>query len=642
MRLAIPLAPLLALSLAGPLTDAARAQPAWTTYHRDPGRSGYDSEPGEPVTPALDWQSPKLDGAIWGQPLVLGSRVYVASIANGIYALEASTGKVIWHVSAGTPVPSGKLPCGDIEPTVGIVGTPVIDPTTKAIYAVADTWDESHEEAHHVLKGYSLSEGKEVLSTPVDPPGAEPTAYLQRPALNLDHGNVVFGLGGNDGDCANYQGAVVAVPENGEPPRFWQYKPKAPAFSGAAVWGASGPIVDGEGEIFAATGNPNSSGGEVTKFDDSDALLRLDPATDLVSKPSSGPGPLGWFQPPSWKADSNSDTDLGSAAPELLPGGIVFQAGKNGTGYLLSTTMSGETPAAYEAPVCKGASSFGGDAFANGVIYMACTNGVQALSYNQSEHTFTPLWQGPAGAVGPPIVAGGLVWDLSSAGFGNGETLYGLDPATGEPLHTLTLPSPVVDHFASPSAAGGRLFVSTGESVTAYQIAKIPPEENPPEEKPPEEKHPPSGGNPPSSSSSGSSTVSASTSAAAAANHASTQPTARQALAQLVHRHLHSSAAGRVKVTLRCPAGSPACSGEIVLRAEIPVTRGRGKHRHAHLVAITLVRAHFGSARGEIRLILRLGAFDRALLRRHHEHLALAVSIVAPGAGARRVAALLS
>ena len=31
----------------------------------------------------------------------------------------------------------------------------------------------------------------------------------------------------------------------------------------------------------------------------------------------------------------------------------------------------------------------------------------------------------------------------------------------------------MADHFASPSAAGGRLFLATGSSVTAYEIAKL-------------------------------------------------------------------------------------------------------------------------------------------------------------------------
>src|SRR5207244_9342112 len=46
--------------------------------------------------------------------------------------------------------------------------------------------------------------------------------------------------------------------------------------------------------------------------------------------------------------------------------------------------------------------------------------------------------------------------------------LSGVDPSTGVPRYTETLPSPVADHFASPSAAGGRVFVATGSSVTAF------------------------------------------------------------------------------------------------------------------------------------------------------------------------------
>jgi len=118
----------------------------------------------------------------------------------------------------------GELPCGDITPTVGIVGTPVIDTSTDAIYAVADTWDAATHEAEHVLKGYRLSNGEQVLSTPVEPPGAQPKDLLQRTALNLDGSDLIFGFGGNDGDCADYRGTVVAAPLDGSRPRFWQVR----------------------------------------------------------------------------------------------------------------------------------------------------------------------------------------------------------------------------------------------------------------------------------------------------------------------------------------------------------------------------------------------------------------------------------
>src|SRR5262249_13108734 len=184
-------AAVLASLAAGSAAQAARAEPSWPTYHRDAGRSGFDPEGTSPVVPSLAWQSPDLGAPIWGQPLILGSRVYVATVGDDLYALDARTGAVIWKRHAGTPVPSGQLPCGDITPTVGIVGTPVIDPSRNEIFAVADTVEGG--QVHHELVGYDLTSGAELVRMLVDPPGAEATALLQRTALNLDEGRVVFG-----------------------------------------------------------------------------------------------------------------------------------------------------------------------------------------------------------------------------------------------------------------------------------------------------------------------------------------------------------------------------------------------------------------------------------------------------------------
>src|SRR6266566_784793 len=429
------LAALVACLVAVTLTQPAQGEPAWTTYHRDPARSGDDPEVGNPLAPSLTWQSPPLGVPIYGQPLVLGARVYVATVGDRLYALEASSGKVIWEKSAGVPVPSGELPCGNITPTVGIVGTPVIDTSTNAIYAVADTWDASKKEAHHVLKGYALGGGEEVLSTPVDPPGSHPKAQLQRTALNLDNGSVIFGMGGNDGDCGNYRGTVVSVPEHGGSPSYWIYQPASPSTSGGAVWGPSGPAVDAEGHIYAATGNPNPGSQKAETYDYSDSVLKLE-ATLSQS---------GYFKPESWLVDSNNDTDLGSAGPELLPCGVLFQSGKNDIGYLIDeAAMSSGAPALYSHQVCFGAGSFGGDAFANGTIYVPCADGTRALSYNQAARTFTELWRGPNEAKGSPILSAGLVWVPSTKfGGGAGTTLYGLEPSTGKARYTVTLPSAV-------------------------------------------------------------------------------------------------------------------------------------------------------------------------------------------------------
>ncbi len=162
------------------------------------------------------------------------------------------------------------LPCGDITPTVGIVGTPVIDPAPGVIYAVADTWNGS--QAQHVLEGFRLSDGARVLSTAVDPPGADPKAILQRTALNLDGSNVVFGYGGNDGDCSNYKGAVVSVPESGAAPSFWQVPIAAPSTSRRSRLGDRRPCGRRRGDIYASTGNPEPA---VRPGSDDLRLLRL-------------------------------------------------------------------------------------------------------------------------------------------------------------------------------------------------------------------------------------------------------------------------------------------------------------------------------------------------------------------------------
>ncbi|HWX75194.1 MAG TPA: PQQ-binding-like beta-propeller repeat protein [Solirubrobacteraceae bacterium] len=582
------------------LAGTAQAEPAWTTYHRDPGRSGDDPEATSPIVPALAWQSVGLGAPIWQQPLILGTRAYVATVGNDVYALDTSSGAVIWSKHAGTPVPAGSLPCGDIAPTVGIVGTPVIDVSTNAIYAVADIWDGAAGEAHHVLVGYDLATGAEVLRTPVDPPGEDPKAHLQRTALTLDAGRVVFGLGGNDGDCGTYRGTVVAVPELGGAPAFWQVPIAVKSKSGGAVWGASGPVVDGAGRIYATTGNPNPRGESASTYDYSDSVVALDPNLNLI----------GHFEPPSWQEDSNNDTDLGSAGAELLPGGLLFQAGKNGTGYLIDTaTMQGGAAAVYSAPVCGGHASFGGDAYAAGVIYVACSNGAQALAYNQAARSFAALWKGPSDAAGPPIVSAGLVWVIATHGASPGSRLYRLDPGTGVPRYTEPLPSSAVDHFASPSAAGGRLFLASGSSVTAFQIAALPP---------------------------GSAATGLPPPPAHAPGSAPHDPLA----ATLASASLTVGASGKVVVKVRCPSAVRVCRGVLILRTLKAVlaraAEGWGAFgASARRVVLLLATGTFAVPGGHVKAVtLRLGPRARRLLSRVRVVRARATLLIRDATGA--------
>ena len=121
-----------------PATPHVDATTSWTVYHGNPLGSGVDTSGVTFSPPNTAWTSPVLDGQVYGEPLEATGRVYVATENDTIYALAANTGAVLWSSHVGTPVPSGDLPCGDISPTVGITGTPVVDVGRGEIFAVAD------------------------------------------------------------------------------------------------------------------------------------------------------------------------------------------------------------------------------------------------------------------------------------------------------------------------------------------------------------------------------------------------------------------------------------------------------------------------------------------------------------------------
>ena len=400
------------------------------------------------------WQTGSLDGLMWSQPLVYGSRVYVATENDTVYALDASTGSVVWQRHLATPVPSGHLPCGDISPVVGITGTPVIDPATNRIFVDADTWDGST--IRHELFGLNLGDGS-VAVGPVaaDPPGSIPANQLQRASLALDAGRVIIGEGGNDGDCGAYHGWLIAIPEAGGSMQTFEVDGASGENEGA-IWGAgNAPPVDSAGNIWTSTGNGSSS-----SFDYQESVIKLNSKLSVLDH----------WAPSNWASLDSSDADLGSSMPVLLPGGLVFEIGKAGVGYLLSASSLGGTGAApvYQASVCGG--SWGGGIYVTGVIYVTCSNGIHALSLNTTARTFAALpgWTVNSNAIGPPMYAGGLVW---SAGTNTG-VLYALDPGSGATRYSDSLGS--FEHFTTASAGGGRLFVANGNKVTAIQIATAP------------------------------------------------------------------------------------------------------------------------------------------------------------------------
>ncbi len=187
----------------------------WTTYDQNSLRTGVDPSGNSfsPATPA--WTSPTLDGELYGQPLIAAGRVFAATENDTVYALAADSGQVLWSSHLGTPLNPSSVAglCGNIHPTVGITGTPVIDTARSEIFVVATV--ASGANAVHHLIGLDLYTGAVLLDEAIDPPGANPAFQLQRVSLGLDEGRVIVGFGGNSGDCEPYHGLVVSAPEDG-------------------------------------------------------------------------------------------------------------------------------------------------------------------------------------------------------------------------------------------------------------------------------------------------------------------------------------------------------------------------------------------------------------------------------------------
>jgi hypothetical protein len=409
----------------------------WTTYGGSASRGSAVPSGPNPSHPAVAWRAP-LDGQVYGSPLAVGGRVVAATESNSLYALSGTTGQVLWRRHLADPVPGAELPCGNIDP-LGITGTPVYDPATRLVLAVA-----TERGPRHVLYGVNVATGQVRLTRVVDVPGMDPATHLQRGALLLHGPTVYVPYGGNYGDCGQYQGRVVAVPTRGSGPlRSFA----VPTRREAGIWAASGPALLPGGDLLVTTGNGAAAGGS---WDSSDALLRLSP--DLVLRDG--------FAPTAWAQENSADADLGSMGPLLLPGGRrAVVAGKGGNAFLLDTDHLGGVGG--QLASLSGCHAYGGGAVSGALVVLPCTDGL--LQVRVVGDRLVRGWRASQDVAGSPLLVGGTVWSVQQDG-----TLYGLDLATGAQRARLGVGA--ATRFAKPALTGGLLLLPTKAGVTAVRL----------------------------------------------------------------------------------------------------------------------------------------------------------------------------
>src|SRR5215510_10059048 len=142
----------------------AHAQVNVTQEHNNPSRDGvyidaaFTLSAAANLTRDLNFNG-VIAGNVYAQPLYIegganGPMIIAVTESNNVYALNATTGTVIWQRNLGTPVPRANLQCGNIDP-VGITGTPAVDLASRALFFDAMTTPDGGATKIHFI--YSLN-----------------------------------------------------------------------------------------------------------------------------------------------------------------------------------------------------------------------------------------------------------------------------------------------------------------------------------------------------------------------------------------------------------------------------------------------------------------------------------------------------
>jgi hypothetical protein len=282
-----------------------------------------------------------FNGSMWASPLYLengpmGKGVFFAvTLSDTVYALDETTGAVVWMHSIGTAPGNGFAGCGN---TTGITSTPVIDVASRTIY-VAGVVMGTGGVAHQV-HALSVDDGTEKTGWPIDVATLKgngtmsfhSAAYNQRSALSLVNGIVYVAYGGHVGDCNDYHGWVVAIKAS-DPTMAAAW---ATGGQGEAIWAAGGMASNGNG-VFAVTGNAN--GGGATHLDSEEVVH----VTGMAQVDRT----TGIYYPASWRTMDGSDLDFGAVSPVVItvpgatPPTLVAATSKDGHFYLLNPDSLG-------------------------------------------------------------------------------------------------------------------------------------------------------------------------------------------------------------------------------------------------------------------------------------------------------------
>jgi hypothetical protein len=394
---------------------------------------------------------------------------------------------------------------GDIQPDIGIIGTPVIDPATNTLYVVAKSKLSGGScnptsNCKQRLHGLSLIDGSEAvagatidgsISVPGTGDGSSggnvafnTRTQNQRPGLALSNG-VVYVAWASHGDNTPYHGWVIGFNKTTLGiVATWNANPNG---NDSGIWMAGGaPAADSSGNLYFLTGNGTfdaASGG----LDYGDSTVKLSTGSGLAV--------ASYFTPADQQSLENGDADHGSGGAAILvdqPMGsphqhLLIGGGKEGNLFLLDRDSLGgygananPTDSNAVQKLNFGNGIFATAAFWNNSLYLAGVGGhVKAFAFNTGMGKFdtSPASQSTAGfgfpgatpSVSATGATNGIVWALDNSEYCTQQS-PGCGPAVLHALDASNLGSELWNSgssagnavkFTVPTVANGKVYVGT-------------------------------------------------------------------------------------------------------------------------------------------------------------------------------------
>ncbi|HLJ92245.1 MAG TPA: hypothetical protein VKU02_03540, partial [Gemmataceae bacterium] len=496
-----------------------------------------------------------VDGYVYAQPLYKSNLtlpdgsthnvVFVATEHDSVYAFDGDSPSnspngdgILWHrsfinsASKITTVPNGDVNSGDIQPEIGITGTPVINAATNTLYVIAKTKEVRSTTAHYVQKLYALdiTTGQDVTAPFVigDTTGTNTNTSMisvhgtgdgnvagtltfnalkenDRSALALSgDGSTLYAVWASHGDQGPYHGWVVAFDAKSLQALSWFNTTPNSGLGG--IWQSGGGVaVDpNTGNIFFATGNSKAAN-----------LPPGDLGESVVELTTSGQLTLAdYFTPNNKAALDQVDEDLGSGGTMLLPDQpgpfphLMIETGKEGKIYLLNrddlgkykTGTNGADRVVQELPqgvagVWASPAFFLTDPSTNsGLVYyhgsgdllkaFRLSNGkLTAVSPSGSDRFNFP---GAQPSVSSNGTQNGIVWELQTDGYSSNlpatlhaydalnlsKELYRSDRETANSAGSAWLRDPMgpATKFTVPTITNGHVYAGSGNSVSIFGL----------------------------------------------------------------------------------------------------------------------------------------------------------------------------